>query len=135
MLDFNTFADKGLGGAAPSGCKKIRYQIIYDVKQEGHHMAHLVAGSHLTYSSTESVYSGVVSLQGIRLIIFLAKLGKVELWGADVGNASLEALTKEKVYIIAGPELGDLASHTLLIFKALYDLGYAGISALLMYFE
>jgi hypothetical protein len=61
--------------------------------------------------------------------------------GADVGNAYLKALTKEKVYIIAGLEFGDLACHTLLIFKALFacmvldHLGYAGISALLTHFE
>jgi hypothetical protein len=55
-------------------------------------------------------------------VIFLAKLNHLELWGADVRNAYLEALTKEKVYIIGGPESGDLAGHTLLIFKALNGL-------------
>jgi hypothetical protein len=49
-------------GAAPSGYKKIRYQMIYDVKHDGHHKARLVAGGHLTDPNTESVYSGVVSL-------------------------------------------------------------------------
>jgi hypothetical protein len=68
------------------------------------------------------IYSGVVSLCGIRLIVFLAELNALELWVADVGNAYLEALTKEKVYIIGGLEFGDLAGHTLLIFKALYGL-------------
>jgi hypothetical protein len=43
------------------------------------------------------VYSGVVSLCGIRLVIFLAELNQLEIWGADVGNAYLEALSKEKV--------------------------------------
>jgi Reverse transcriptase (RNA-dependent DNA polymerase) len=105
LLDYKTFVDKGLGGAAPSGYKKIRYQMIYDVKHDGRHKARLVAGGHLTYPNTESVYSGVVSLRGIRLRIFLAELNKLELWGADFGNAYLEALIKEKVYIIAGPEL------------------------------
>jgi hypothetical protein len=62
LLDYNTFVDKGLRGAAPSGYKKIRYQMIYDVKHDGHHKARLVAGGHLTDSNTDSVYSGVVSL-------------------------------------------------------------------------
>jgi Reverse transcriptase (RNA-dependent DNA polymerase) len=48
-------------------------------------------------------------------------------WGANVGNAYLDALTKEKVYIIAGPEFGDLAGHTLLTFKALYSLRSSGL--------
>jgi Reverse transcriptase (RNA-dependent DNA polymerase) len=56
------------------------------------------------------------------LIVFLAELKALELWGADVGNAYLEALTKEKVYIIGGPDFGDLAGHTHLIFKELYGL-------------
>jgi Reverse transcriptase (RNA-dependent DNA polymerase) len=96
--------------------------MIYDVKHDGLHKARLVAGGHLTDQSTESVYSGVVSLRGIWLVVFLAELNKLELWGADVGNAYLEALTKEKVYIIAGPEFGELEGHTLLVFKALYGL-------------
>jgi hypothetical protein len=76
----------------------------------------------MTEVNTDSVSSGVVSLHGIRLVIFLAELNQLELWGANVGNAYLEALTQEKVYIIGGPEYGDLAGHTLLIFKALHGL-------------
>jgi Reverse transcriptase (RNA-dependent DNA polymerase) len=101
--------------------------MTYDVKQDGRHKARLVAGGHLTNPNTESVYSGVVSLYGIRLIVFLAERNALELWGADVGNAYLEALTKEKVYIIGGPEFGDLEGHTLLIFKALYGLRSSGL--------
>ena len=55
----------------------------------------------------DSVYSGVVSLRGIRLIVFLAELNNMEIWSADVGNAYLEAKTSERVYIIAGPEFGE----------------------------
>ena len=39
--------------------------------------------------------------------MFLAELNKLLLWGGVVGNAFLEALTKEKLYIIAGPEFGE----------------------------
>jgi Reverse transcriptase (RNA-dependent DNA polymerase) len=51
----------------------------------------------------------------------------LELWGADVGNAYLEAKTKEKVYIVGGPEFGDLEGHTLVIYKALYGLRTSGL--------
>ena len=37
--------------------------------------------------------------------MFLAELNKLLLWGGDVGNAYLEALTREKLYIIAGLNL------------------------------
>jgi hypothetical protein len=42
----------------------------------------------------------------------MAELNGLELWGADVGNAYLEAKTKEKVYIVGGPEFGSLEGHT-----------------------
>ena len=43
-----------------------------------------------------------------RLVIFLGKLNNLELWGADIGNAYLEAVTEEKLYIVAGPEFEEL---------------------------
>jgi hypothetical protein len=81
----------------------------------------------LTGPNTESVYSGVVSLRGIRLIVFLAELNKFQLWGADIGNAYLEATTKEKVYIVGGPEFGPLEGHSLVIDCALYGLRSSGL--------
>jgi Reverse transcriptase (RNA-dependent DNA polymerase) len=117
----------GPDGEAPPGYKKIRCHIIYDVKHDGRHKARIVAGIYLTDPNTESVYSGVVSLRGIRLIVFPAELNGLELWGADVGNAYLEAKTKEKVYIVAGLEFCPMEGHTLLIDKALYGLRSSGL--------
>ena len=74
----------------------------------------------------ESVYSGVVSLRGLRLVLFLAELNKLEVYSTDIGNAYLEAQTSEKVYIIAGPKFGEREGHTLIIFKALYGLRTSG---------
>ena len=59
--------------------------------------------------------------------MFLAELNGLESWSTDIGNAYLEAETKEKVYIIAGPEFGELEGHTLIIFKALYGLKSSGV--------
>jgi hypothetical protein len=89
LLEFNTFIGRRKGGVAPNIYKKIRCHMIYDVKYDGRHKAHLVAGGHLTDPNTERVYSGVNSLCGIRLVVFFAELNKLELWGADVGNAYL----------------------------------------------
>ena len=127
LQEYQTFIDKGKGAEAPSGYKKIRCHMVYDVKHDGRHKSRLVAGGHLTDPNKDSVYSGVVSLRGIRLITFLAELNNLLLWGADVGNAYLEAKTKEKVYIIAGPEFGELEGHTLIIYKALYGLRSSGL--------
>ena len=46
----------------------------------------------------------------------------MEVWGADIGNAYLEATTKEKLYIVAGPEFEELQGHILVIHKALDGL-------------
>jgi hypothetical protein len=40
---------------------------------------------------------------------------------------TLKHFTKEKVYIIAGPEFGPLEGHTLLINKAIYGLKSSGL--------
>ena len=107
---------------APNGYQKIRVHLIFAVKHDGRHKARLVAGGHLTPDPIESIYSGVVSIRSLRLVIFLAKLNNLEVWGADIGNASLEAKTKEKLYIVAGPEFEELEGHILVITKHYMDL-------------
>eukprot|EP00977_Amphora_coffeiformis_P003137 scaffold584_cov154-Amphora_coffeaeformis.AAC.1 len=54
------------------------------------------------------------------------ELNGLHLTGGDIGNAYLEAYTKEKVCTIAGPEFGPLQGHMLIIDKALYGLRTSG---------
>jgi hypothetical protein len=70
----------------------------------------LVADGHLTDIPLESVYSGVVSLRGLRIVTFLSELNGLDLWATDIGNAYLEAFTMERNYIVAGPEFGQTLS-------------------------
>ena len=98
---------------APNGYQKIRVHLIFAVKHDGRHKARLVAGGHLTPDPIESIYSGVVSIRSLGLVIFLAKLNNLEVWGADIGNAYLEAKTKEKLYVVAGPEFEELEGHAM----------------------
>jgi hypothetical protein len=51
----------------------------------------------------------------------------MKTWATDIGNAYLEAVTAEKVYILAGPEFGELEGHILVVFKALYGLHSSGL--------
>ena len=51
----------------------------------------------------------------------------MKVWAADIGNIYLEATTKEKLYIVAGPEFEELQGHTLVIHKALYGLKSSGL--------
>ena len=70
--------------------------------------------------------------------MFVAELNGLELWAADVGNAYLEAYTKEKVYIIAGPEFEKLEGHTHCLKRssmACAPQGPGGMTDLLMLLE
>ena len=65
-------------------------------------------------------------MRNLKLVIFLGKLNDLELWGADIGNAYLEAPTEEKLYIVAGPEFEDWEGYILTFSKALYGLKSSG---------
>ena len=126
LNDYDTFRDLGLGAPRPDGYIKIPCHMIYDVKHDGRRKSRFVAGGHRTPTPDSSVYSGVVSLQGIRIVTLLAELNDMELWSTDVGNAYLESYTTEKVCFTAGGEFGELEGHTLVIVKALYGLKSSG---------
>ena len=65
-------------------------------------------------------------MRNLKLVIFLGILNNLELWGADIGNAYLEAPTEEKLYIVAGPEFEDWEGYILTFSKALYGLKSSG---------
>ena len=111
---------------APKDCQKIRVHFVFDVKHCGKFKAWLVADGHLTKEPNETVYSGVVSLGNISLAMFVAELNNLQLWGADVENAYLQSLTKEKLHIVGGPEFDELQGHVLVMHKALYGTRSGG---------
>jgi hypothetical protein len=49
-----------------------------------------------------------VSRDSLQIGFLLAALNDLELVSADIGNAYLQANTKEKIYAVAGPEFGEL---------------------------
>ena len=110
----------------PDGFQKIRVHFVYAVKHDGRFKARLVADGHLTKEPVESIYSGVISLRSLRMVVFLSQLNNLEIWGADVGNAYLEAYTDEKLCIMAGPEFKELQGHLLIMVKALYGTRSGG---------
>ena len=107
---------------SPKGYHQIIVYLVFAVKFDGRYKARLVADGHLTPEPIENIFSGVLSLRNLRLVIFLGKLNNLELWGAGIGNAYLEAFTDEKLYIVAGPEFQELEGYILIFLKALYGI-------------
>ena len=126
--EYEAFIDYGhkSSNTPPPGYERITLHLVYAVKHDGRHKSRIVAGGHLTGTPTESAYSGVVSLRGVRIVVFLAELNNLKIWQTDIGNAYLEAKTDEKVYVIAGPEFGEREGHIFVINKALYGLKTSG---------
>ena len=85
-----------------------------------------MADGSLTPDPVENIYSGVLSLRHLRLVIFLGELNNLELWGADIGNAYLEAYTHEKLFFVAGAEFEDLEGFILVFNNVLYGLKFSG---------
>ena len=126
LNEYESFKDLGKGAEVPEGYTKIRCHFVYDVKHSGKFKSRFVAGGHMTDTPTDSIYSGVVSIPGIRMVTFLAELNGLELWATDIGNAYLESVTQEKVCFVAGPEFGDKKGHLFVIYKAQYGLKSSG---------
>ena len=123
--EYKVFKDTGKAqfhddkAVTPDGFQKIRVHFVYAVKHDGRFKARLVADGHLTKEP-------VVSLRSLRMVVFLSQLNDFEIWGADVGNAYLEAYTDQKLCIIAGPEFKELQGHLLIMIKTLHGTRSGG---------
>jgi hypothetical protein len=113
--------------SVPVGYKHITCHMIFDVKMVGLvRKARFVAGGHLTDPPVESVYSSVVTRESIRMMFLIAALNILDIMGADVQNAYINASTKEKVYTTAGPEFGSNEGRPAIIVCAFYGLKSSG---------
>ena len=63
----------------------------------------------------------------LKTINIPSQIKQHESLGADIGNAYLEATTKEKLYIVAGPEFEELQGHILVVLQALSGLKSSGL--------
>ena len=123
--EYKVFKDTGKAqfhngkAVTPDGFQKIRVHFVYAVKHDGKFKARLVADGHLTKEP-------VVSLRSLRMVVFLSQLNDFKIWGADVGNAYLEAYTDQKLCIIAGPEFKELQCHLLIMIKTLHGTRSGG---------
>ena len=123
--EYKVFKDTGKAqfhdgkAVTPDGFQKIRVHFVYAVKHAGKFKARPVADGHLTKEP-------VVSLRSLRMVVFLSQLNDLEIWGADVGNAYLEAYTDQNLCIIVGPEFKELQGHLLIMIKTLHGTRSGG---------
>jgi hypothetical protein len=110
----------------PKGYTFIHCHMNFEVKMDFTRKARFVAGGHMTDPPTEITYSSVVLRDSVRIGFLIAALNNLDLVAADIGNAYLQAETKEKIYAIAGPEFGELQGRTMIIVRALYGLKSSG---------
>lgn len=61
------------------------------------------------------------------LVVFLAELNQLELWGAAIASAYLLVKTQEKVFIMANKAFGERAGNILVTFKAQDGLRSSGV--------
>ena len=72
----------------------------------------------------DSVFSGVVSLRGLCMMIFLAEFNQLDRWATDISNAYLEAKTSEKVHINVVQKFEDKQGNTLILIRSVYHIWY-----------
>jgi hypothetical protein len=106
--------------------QRIPYHLVFDVKFDLRRKARLVAGGHQTDPPKEDVYSGVVAMETIRMGFVVAAMNGLQVCAADVGNAFLYGITRERVFVVAGPEFGHLEGRKMIIYKGLYGLKSSG---------
>jgi len=124
LNDYQTFIVVPDNQPMPRGYKRIPHHIVFDVKFDGRLKARLVAGGHRTPDvPKDESFSTVVSMEAVRLGFILSHMQGKLVCAGDVGNAYLYSRTREKVYIVAGPEFGpELEGKRLIVDKALYGL-------------
>jgi len=82
----------------------------WDVKYDGRRRARMVAnGARVVGLPPEDIWSGVVSIDAVRSIMFLAALNDMQIVATDISSAYLMADTKEKMYTKLGKEFGPMA--------------------------
>jgi hypothetical protein len=115
------------GENLPVGSKWIPFHMIFDIKCDFTCKARFVAGGHMTDAPSQITYSSVVTRDSVRIGFLITALNGLDILAADVGNAYLQAPTREKVNTTAGPEFGPSnIGKTVIVVRAMYGLKSSG---------
>ena len=114
------------GREVPIGFKSIECHLVYDVKFDLTRKARYVGGGHRTKVPASMTYSSVVSRDSVRVMFLIAALNDLNIKMCDIGNAYLNAETRERLWFKAGPEWGSKQGLPVIIVRALYGLKSSG---------
>ena len=113
-------------GEIPIGFKTLECHLIYDVKFDLTHKARYVGGGHKTKVPAAMTYSSVVSSDSVRIMFLIAALNELDIQMCDIGNAYLNAETRERLWFRAGNEWGSKAGSPVIVVCVLYGLKSSG---------
>ena len=82
----------------------------------------MVAGGHMTASSSSITYSSVVPRDSVRISRTIVALNILSILGCDIQNAYVTAPCREKIWTTAGPGFGSESGKTMLLVRALDGL-------------
>ena len=76
LKEYSTFIDKGTYAThkIPRGFQRIKVYLVFAAKYDGRHKSRLVSRGEMTDIPTDSVYTGVVSLEVSDYVFFLESL-------------------------------------------------------------
>jgi hypothetical protein len=115
------------GAQEPRMSKRIPFHMIFDIKIDFTRKARFVAVGHMTDTPVNLTYSSVMARDSVRKPSLIAALNNIDILSGDIGNAYIQAYTKEKVHTICGSEFGqNYRGRFAIIRRALYELKSSG---------
>ena len=98
LQQYETFKVLRKGERPPPGYKFVPMHMIFSVKHDGRHKSRYVMNGSVTAPPMEDVYSPVVSLDTIRILLYIAVANGLSVRMADITCAYLQAKTREKIF-------------------------------------
>ena len=110
------------GEQAPRGYKLIGCHMVFEVKADLRCKARLVVQGHLVDPKGLSTRATVVKGISTRLLDIIAHRDGLKVLCGDIGNAFIQAHTREQIFTRCGPEFGAREGSIAIIVRALYGL-------------
>jgi hypothetical protein len=127
IRNHGTFIFLEPGAEPPPGYQEAPLRMIFAVKSNFRRKARLVAGGHKMDATGLTSCISVVHMESTRILNVIAKAQNLQILAGNVGNAYLNADTKENVYVRCGPEFGpELEDRIAIIKKSLYGIKASG---------